>query len=320
MRRLPSLPGIGAALLITFTSCSSPNGDTAAFKILDEGLLQTNKTLQYQNSVIYAAIEEKLREPAVSAKVALWHAKAKQVSEYSTDLQRYIENQKEQLKQAAGVQRSNGIEMLHEHDESVVDDLFIQKGNGPALLEKIKHYKQALLQIDSSMNQQFKDRLTLTSTVYTETENDPDAFTTTFFKGKTPVAALAMLSRLQNAIALTENRLTTYCLENCSYPVFDFVRFAPIVGQSSTYVKGGEEMSIDAGVGAFIPNSSRPQVTIDGKLIPVNANGVARFTWKAPTTPGQYSIPARIEYTDQDGNRQTITKQVAYTVADTGSR
>jgi gliding motility-associated protein GldM len=74
----------------------------------------------------------------------------------------------------------------------------------------------------------------------------------------------------------------------------------------------GQEIEITAGVGAF-STGARPQITINGSGAALGEDGAARAKFAAGGV-GTHSVPVTIRYTDQEGNPQTITKNIEYTV------
>jgi gliding motility-associated protein GldM len=91
-----------------------------------------------------------------------------------------------------------------------------------------------------------------------------------------------------------------------------FDKFAAIIGQSSSYVMPGQEIEITAGVGAF-STGAKPTITINGSGAALGEDGAARAKFAAGGV-GSHSVPVTIRYTDQEGNPQTITKNIEYTV------
>jgi hypothetical protein len=77
------------------------------------------------------------------------------------------------------------------------------------------------------------------------------------------VAALTMLSKFQNDVKSSENRVVEFCHKQVGQVEFVFDTYAPIVGSSANYLMDGQELEITAGLGAF--NSQKiPTVSING--------------------------------------------------------
>jgi len=106
--------------------------------------------------------------------------------------------------------------------------------------------------------------------------------------------------------------VVAFCHEQVGRVAVRFDTYAAIIGQSSSYVMPGQEVEITAGVGAF-STGAKPEITINGSRAALEADGAARAKFTAGGV-GQHSVPVTIVYLDQDGKRQTITKNIDYTV------
>ena len=77
-----------------------------------------------------------------------------------------------------------------------------------------------------------------------------------------------MLSKFQNDVKNTESQVATFCANQVGAVKIIYDKFVPLVSTNSTYFMPGEEMEIQAGLGAF--NASvKPTVTIDGRALAV---------------------------------------------------
>jgi hypothetical protein len=87
-----------------------------------------------------------------------------------------------------------------------------------------------------------------------------------------------------------------------------------MVGQNSTILMPGEELQIYSGIGSF-SLESRPKISVYGKPIPIEADGIAVYKIKTLSKPGKYYVPVKINYIDQEGRQQTVEREIEYTVA-----
>jgi hypothetical protein len=72
---------------------------------------------------------------------------------------------------------------------------------------------------------------------------------------------------------------------------------------------------LTAGIAAYSV-SVGPKITIAGKDIPINENGVAVYSLRASKQADRYSIPVTTEFTKPDGQKATVMKTVHYRVRD----
>ena len=87
-----------------------------------------------------------------------------------------------------------------------------------------------------------------------------------------------------------------YCANQVGSVKIIYDKFVPLVSTNSTYFMPGEEMEIQAGLGAF--NASvKPTVTIDGKALAVNDAGVAETKFNVGGT-GSRKMNITVKYVD----------------------
>ena len=126
------------------------------------------------------------------------------------------------------------------------------------------------------------------------------------------VGALSILSKFQNDIKTSENKVVTFCHEQVGKVELRFDSFEAIVGQNSKYFMPGQEIEITAGLGAF-SKTKLPVVTVNGSGVTLNEKGQAIYKAAAGGV-GQHTIQVKVAFTDQDGNPQERTIPVEYTV------
>jgi gliding motility-associated protein GldM len=126
------------------------------------------------------------------------------------------------------------------------------------------------------------------------------------------VAAVTILSKFQNDVKTSENRVVAFAHEQVGKVIVRFDSYTAIVGQNSNYIMPGQEIEIMAGVGAF-SKAAQPQITINGQGVALGTDGAARVKF-AGGGVGEHSVPITIRFVDQDGKSQSITENVKYTV------
>ena len=230
----------------------------------------------------------------------------------SSELTTYIQELKNQLKNKVGVTKENEKEFYLLENINAVNKLFVVEGKGEELLLKLKGFKKEILNVDPKITRVFEDKLIITSEGFESSENSQKDFSKTFFNHLPAVGALVLLSKFENNVLIIENQFVTFCNFQQSYRDIFFSTFNTLIGQSSNYLKGGDELEITAGVGAF-STTNNPKITVNDKLIPLE-NGVAIYKIKAQLKAGKYFIPVKIEYITEDGRKEVVTKNISYTV------
>ena len=181
------------------------------------------------------------------------------------------------------------------------------------LNDQLIKYKRGLMAIDSQMTEVFKNTVFFTSS-FDSLDNKHQNINRTFFENTSLIAAKAMLSQLQNNVKIIENGMVQFCNDKIPPPDGYYATYSAIIGQSSTYVRAGEMIEITSGVGYFSSRQAQAEITVNGTNVNIDETGVAVYKFKASTKAGKHIVPVKINFTDQYGNKEVITKDVEYTV------
>ncbi len=283
-----------------------------AFKTVNNSLQNTNTTVNNSTKTILESLEEKKADPTSAAKATIWEPKAKQVADYSNKLYTYIQGLKDQILIDANGDPKDPSKKFKEDNLDVATHLMVEKGEGKKLYDALAKYKQDILGVDPMIKTEFEKTLQIDLTKpHTEAKGN-NSWEAAYFRMVPTVAALTILSKFQNDVRTSENKVVAYCHEQVGKVTVRFDTYAAIIGQSSNYVMPGQEIEVTAGVGAF-SKQAQPNIIIGGKAVPIGDDGAARV--KVPTAGmGQHSIPVVINYVDQDGKQQQIKKEIPYTV------
>jgi hypothetical protein len=299
-----------------FSSCSNKSESIlAAFKATEEGLMKSNEAIANSSNVIYHALEDKLSRPESARQASVWQPKAMYIKLKSTEIINYIETLTKELKEEAGLKIKNGREVFQEDNLDAVNRVLINKSKAEELHKKLQQYKQDILSVDPELNKQFSKSSIIITREYELDENKQKDFTKTFFDGVPVITAFAMLRKFENNVRVLENEFITYCNFKIADYNDGFTMFSTLIGQSSNYVKGGDKIEINAGVGVYSLNSN-PKVIIMEKEIDCKTNGFATYKFTTPLKAGKYSVPVKIEYFNIDGTRRSATNKIEYTVVE----
>ncbi len=285
-----------------------------AFKTVDRSLTSTNKTINNSTATIMSSFEEKMADPQSAAKAREWYPKAQTAQKLTADLNNYINSLKSEILAGAGFNPAeNGDSTFKEDNQDVATRIMVEEGKGKDLYNKLSQYKTQLAAIDPALSVQINNALRqIDLSVPPSNTKGNETWEAAYFRMVPTVAAITMLSKFQNDLKTTENRVVSLFHEQVGKVAVRFDTYAAIIGQSSSYVMPGEEIEVTAGVGAF-SKAAQPRITINGSGAPLGDDGAARLKVNAGGV-GSHTIPVTIAYTDQDGKPQTITKNIEYTV------
>jgi gliding motility-associated protein GldM len=187
----------------------------------------------------------------------------------------------------------------------------VEEGEGKKLYQALSDYKKNLFAIDPAIAKEFQNSLQIDLEMPRVQDKANKRWETVYFHMVPTIAAMTILSKFQNDVKTSENKVVTFCHQQVGQVEVIFDKFAPIVGQSSNYLMPGQDLIITAGVGAF-NSKAQPVISIGGTSAQV-VDGIATQTLSGGSV-GVHSVPIRISYKDQDGNQKTIEKIVEYTV------
>jgi gliding motility-associated protein GldM len=289
-----------------------------AFKTVDYSLQSATGIIEKKNADIFASFKRKLEDPVTKEKASIWFPRADQAKKLADELYTYLENLKKELKQEAGLKKNeDGEEVYKEDDLDSPTRLFISappegKGKGKELFQKLSDFKTKLLAIDDTMALEIGKNLPLDLTIpKTNNKAGKDDWAFHYFHMTPAIAAITIISKLQNDVRNSESQVVEYCHKEIGQVEIIYDEFQAFAQADTRYLMEGEELTITAGIGAFSKNA-QPIITIDGRQVPVK-DGAAEYKIAA-AAPGAYSKRIRIDFKKPDGTSSSIEKEVKYSV------
>lgn len=281
-----------------------------AFKIVDRSLTGTNGTINNSTNTIMASLDEKRSDPSSATKANIWYPKAQQAQALAKETYDYITSLKSKI--LAGAEFKKEDSSYKQDNLDVATRIMVTEGEGQKLRQKLQDYRDNLLKIDPLIAAELKNSLQIDVSTPPVQNKANKTWEDAYFHMVPSVAAITMLSKFQNDVKTSENRVVAFCHEQVGKVAVRFDTYAAIIGQSSSYVMPGQEIEITAGVGAF-SKAALPKVTINGSGAALGEDGAAHAKFQAGGV-GAHSVPVNISYVDQEGKQQTITKNIDYTV------
>ncbi|HRO45624.1 gliding motility protein GldM [Agriterribacter sp.] len=285
-----------------------------AFKTIDSSLVKSNSTLSSATSEIYDAFAASLEDPKTREKAAIWKPKADQVQALSAKLTVYIDNLKDGLKRGSGYDPEKGDTTFKIDNLDAATRIMGTEGKGEELRLALEQYKKDILSIDPEIAKEFDHNLPVnTEKPVSQAGNTNQDWSAAYFHMTPTIAALTILSKFQNDVKNTENKVASFCFKKIGDVKVIFDKFEPMIGANATYLMPGEQLEIKAGLGAF--NASvMPKVFINGNAVTVGANGVADVKMPAGGS-GPHKMNIDVKYPDPaTGEEKTISKVFEYTV------
>jgi hypothetical protein len=315
---------------LSLISCSTRNNNPQLRSVM-ESLENSNKQLKENCIHLSSQSLRDVHDPATSNVVSRWHPKAVAITKMSDGLNSYLESLKEKLTKAAVHKNNNGEIVLDESNEDAVESIFEDQNEASLLEGKLAAFRENALQellpssadsiltnyikkdivhFRSSLPQGIRTAGTAASTQNYFSLND-------YFKETNALNALLLLTKYQNDVLLTQHTLLDYLSSRTTRGgiIFDdYTRVSAIAMLTSGCVRPGENVEVIAGLGEFSA-VSKPVITINGKLVPLNDDAVAEYKFKAGNEPGRHEVRVRFEYTDTYGSKQSIEKLMVYNIS-----
>lgn len=283
-----------------------------AFKTVNNSLQTTNTTVDKSSQTIMASLKGKLSDPSTAAKAQIWLPKAQQVQNYTKTVYSYIQGLKDDILRKANGDPNNPDKSYKEDNLDIATRMMVDKGEGKNLYKHLDDFKKNILAIDPEIAKEFSASLPIDlSTPKTQSKSNK-SWEYAYFHMVPTVAALTILSKFQNDVKTSENRVVQFCHNKVGEVIIRNDAFAAIAVADANYILPGQEIQVTAGVGGF-STAVKPEISINGSSVPVGPDGTAVMKVTGGGI-GTHTIPVHIVYTDQDGKRIPVDKTIEYTV------
>ena len=290
------------------------------FIFLNDSLEQSVTKSVTEHDLKIAAIGKTVSEAGNRESDVLVLNKAKEVRSLSKEIIQKLIQSKEDLIEVTGGKNEATGEPINYMDENNVANLMILKGEGLKLQEEINGYVSALsklmpelkfepIALDAADHPLFQDNKNQKGKDFAELN----------FEHTPLAAALATISDFQNKVLNYESKSLEQLAQSVGADQVKFDKLSVMANPESNVVAAGTVYTADL----FIAASSTgitPVMTVDGASIPVDGNGLGKFTRKAKAEKydkngrSQQSYTAEIAY-KVGGEMKKISKTIDYIVA-----
>lgn len=284
-----------------------------AFKTVNNSLEKTNDVVKASTGDIMTSLQSKLSEAGTAEKAKIWYPIAQKVEGYTNPVSTYIQELKDEILLAAGADYNKKDSTFDEGELNIATRLMVKQGKGKELLKRLTEFKNNIVGVaGDSLRAEIEKLLQLNLEKPKSLTGSKKNWEESYFHMVPTVAALTILSKFQNDIKTTENKVISFCHEQVGKVILRFDAFEAIVGQNSKYLMPGQEIEITAGLGAF-SKSKLPTVSVGGANVALDERGIAIYKTAAGGM-GAHTINVTVSFTDQDGNLQRREIPVEYVV------
>jgi len=307
-----------------------------AFKTVNHSITTSNDVVTGKNNLTYGAFDKALNDPQTKENAAIWAPKARQIQSISSSMFNTIDGMKHLLKLESQYEvDKDGKEKFNDANLDAATRVFDKDGKGKILYDSLAEYKKQMLAVlnpnapDIAKNPvlqkevakaqaDFEKQLPLdlsvpqSQTGAAKSGDDVKDWVTNYFHMTPTIAAITILSKFQNDVKNSEAQMVDYCFKQIGSVKVVYNQFEAFAGTNATYLMPGDELEIQAGIGAFSA-AAKPDITINGVRQTLNSDGVADYKTKVEGA-GEHSVTVNIAYTKPDGTTATIPKVIKYTV------
>lgn len=284
------------------------------FSQVQDGLTRSNRTITARNQALYAQLQAFNEKNPEKGKV--WLDKATQVVGETDKLYDYIDSLKLQIVRFADGEEAdvNNIVNRDNLDAASVIMLSAQGGKGKALRTRIDRYRQFVTSFleDPEKRKNLEAALSTTPPKSAGVQMDQKkTWEETMFDNMPTIAAVTLLTKLQNDIRYAEGEVLNQMITNVDLGDLRVNLVNAFVVPDSRIVMRGTKYSAQI-VLAAIDTTQRPVVYINGSRL-ANNNGLYEVgTSKA----GTYDYSGWIEVLGRDGSVTRRDFKSSYTVID----
>jgi len=235
-----------------------------AFKLVNDGLLGTNISLNNKNEGIYKAFRKQL--DLDKAKAEPLYKKAQQAQNASKEFVEYVEKYKKQIiKEAGGIDPESG-DIVQRDNIDVATRIFVEANgkNGKELRKKILDSRNLMLSLVDEKDRAAFDKSITLNAEYKKAKGEADKgweFAT--FNHVPTTAAVTLLTKFQSDAIASEGAIIEYLIKKIGEADIKFDKLAAKVIAPSSYIMQGNTYKADIFVAAY-SSTQNPDVFLGG--------------------------------------------------------
>ncbi len=284
------------------------------FSQVADGLERSNRTITARNQGLYQQLQEFNKKNPGKGKV--WLDKASDVRARTDVLYSYIDSLKYEIVRAADGEKADVKDILNRDNLEAASTVMLAPGigKGPVLRKKIDQYREYIMALLDNHDKRTNVAQALsTNAVKTRQSGEINMkqWEETMFENMPTIAAVTLLSKLQNDIRYAEGEALNQMLTNVDMGDLRVNLVDAFVVPQSRIVMRGTKYSANI-VMAAVDTTQRPVVYVNGRRLP-NDRGLYEVGTGAA---GNYDYSGYIEVTGRDGTLTRREFKSSYTVID----
>ena len=276
-----------------------------AFKVVTKSMDRSNSNLTASSDEIYASFAAAMTDPKNRDKAVILKPKADSIKAETDNLLKIINQYRSEIITEALPGEGGGVK---KEDNLDIGTHVMEKGGGDAIFNAIKSYQT---NVERILGKSYGSVFPKGTPLFDSSITDSKSLVAKQFHMQPVLANLTMFSKIINDAKNTESQSIKYLFSQMDAVVVRLNKFEPLVSLSSSYLMPGEEMTVQAGMGAF-NDEAKPSISINGSGVATGPNGVAETKFKVNNSG---SVNVVISFTDPNtGEKKSINKSIPYTI------
>ena len=278
------------------------------FSQVEDGLARSNRTITARNMALYADLQEFNKENPEKGKV--WLDKATEVRANTDNLYNFIDSLKLEIVRLSDGKDGDVHNIVNQDNLDAASELMLAPvgGKGEVLRLRIDKYRAYITSFIDDKDKRANLQAALSTAPF---KGENKKWEETMFENMPTIAAVTLLSKLQNDIRYAEGEVLNQLLTNVDLGDLRVNVVDAFVLPDSRIVMRGTKYSARILMGA-VDTTARPVVYINGQKLSNDRGLYEVGTGKA----GNYDYSGWIEVLGRDGNLTKREFKSSYTVID----
>lgn len=300
-----------------------------AFKMVDKGLVESNKALDAQIEAVQQSVEEGSKKKADFAKYA---ERMDPLHEITTGLVSYIDDMVNTLIDQSGnnngtvdegdyVVKGSKRDLRGKKNKDVTTRMLINNGEGEVLKQKILDAQEAYLALLDTVDQAAFAANEMALKIDDDSwknSKDKNSWSEYNFKQMPLQACLPIFTKFKNDAKATEAAILNHYNDIVGGKDVVLDKFQVFSSPKKAYVIKGEtyETEISLGASASAESNTGVEISVNGRALEVNEEGSAKWTASA-TDVGLKKYTAQVKVTNPvTGEIQEFDRQFEFEVGE----
>lgn len=285
-----------------------------AFKVVDKSMVRSNQALDDANDKLPQAIKDGAKK---KESLAVYATRVDPARQYAKEFDSYVKNLIDTMITATGGYLKDEAgnptdKLVGEKKKDITTRLLVDQGEGERFKAKILEYREKFISLlDPEDVEKYGKDISLDIDDATWKAKKKKSWSELNFKQMPLQAAIPILRKFQNDAKNSEATILNYLAGKVGTTT-DLVldKFTVVSASTKSYVIKGETYEADIFLSAFAGNDSKTgiSISVDGRNLPVDAEGIAKYTASASAV-GVKRYNATINVTNPVTNEVTTYKK-----------